>query len=254
MVMTLEEFFPKAAEEAVIKGRVRDYETRAMKFFREQFPYLAKPLNGDQLRKVVQLAYQNAKNRGITTERDHFKYLIIVAFWGSHFETDPQYQQALKTAGWIVEDEPSYMPYMTGLVDIIGDYGADFNKDLLQAKRVVLGFERLYTRPVEKINYESVAAILQNIWPTRYKRLGLENVHRFIGKAGEIAQKEFKLTGSDLASYIALAMYFGASFGHDPLRPWAGEALALTDEDARRHQLGEGAFHHFELLGGLESE
>jgi hypothetical protein len=75
-----------------------------------------------------------------------------------------------------------------------------------------------------------------------------QGVHRFIGKASEIAQNKLGLTDSDLVGYIALAMYFGAEFAHDPLYPWAKEAFTLTDADERRHQLGEQAFGFFEVI------
>ena len=236
-----------------IKGferyRIYRYKKRAAAFFCNQFPRIAKQLDDDNLHNIISLAYQNAKKRGIVSERDHFKFLIIVAHWGSHFETDPQYYPALKTAGWITEDEyPSSTPNMAELLDFVSDQIVDFNKDLSYPKRILLGFERIYTEPLRNISYDSVSTVLYKIWPTRCQRLGREFVKHFISKAGEIGQKQLKLTDSDLVGYIALAMYFGVNFAHDPLYPWANEALALTDPDERRHKLGKAAFGVFEII------
>jgi hypothetical protein len=226
--------------------RILRYEKRAMAFFRKQFPIVAQTLSDEQLLKVIQLAYDNAKKHGITTERNHFKYLIIVAYWGSLFDTDPQYVVSLENAGWNVKNEKPYAPYITSLIEDIGSYVADLNQDLFQPKRIILGFERIYTKPPETITYESVGVILQNIWPTRCNRLGTGGLYRFIGKTGEFAQKEFKLKGSDLITYIALAIYFGAEFGRDPIYPWANKALILADAEERRHKLGEHVFKYFQ--------
>ena len=231
------------------KYRIYRYKKRAIIFFRNQFPRIAKQLDDDNLHSIISLAYQNAKKCGVASERDHFKFLIIVAHWGSHFETDPQYYPALKTAGWITEDEyPSSTPNMAELLDFVSDQIVDFNKDLSYPKRILLGFERIYTEPLRNISYDSVSTVLYKIWPTRCQRLGREFVKHFISKAGEIGQKQLKLTDSDLVGYIALAMYFGVNFAHDPLYPWANEALALTDPDERRHKLGKAAFGVFEII------
>ncbi len=76
-MFTVQEFFTEKPKAALIADKIRTYENRAMKFFREQFSPLADQLDDDQLRSVVKLAYENAKKRGITTERGHWKYLIM---------------------------------------------------------------------------------------------------------------------------------------------------------------------------------
>ncbi len=230
------------------RDRRHKYEKRAITFFRTQFPQLTECLLDDQLNEIVSLAYKNAKKSGITAERDHFKYLIIIAYWGSYFTTDIQYYPALKKAGWISEDDRLCTPDLTGLLDMIGYYAADLNKDLSDSRRILAGFERIYTNPPEIINYDSVSDVLYKIWPTRCQRLGQEGVRSFIRESGNTAQKQLYLIGSDLIGYIALTMYFGIGFAHDPLYPWAKEALAFTDADERRHKLGEKAFGFFELI------
>ncbi len=187
--------------------RIYHYEKRAMAFFRKQFPKLAKPLSNDQLRKVIQLAYDNAKKRGITTERDHFKYLIIVAYWGIFFETDPQYQTALKKAGWINSDgqvlQHAYLPKLLREID---KHTLSIATDLASYKRVSLSLREVYTQPIPKnISPTIMLKIMKYIWPAHLK---YGNMQDFIvlAKNGISKGKNLKLYTRDIIAYVCLCI------------------------------------------------
>ena len=128
------------------------------------------------------------------------------------------------------------------------------NLDLERPKRVILGFERIYSQPSSKVTYDTVTQRLLNIWPTRCKSLAKDRIRAFVGSAGEIAQSKYRLTGPDLETYVSLALYFGYNFACDPLHPWAAQALILDDPNARRHALAAGVANHFTLRGYLKEE
>ncbi|WP_395344322.1 DUF4123 domain-containing protein [Ningiella sp. W23] len=227
--------------------RIYRYQQRALNFFHEQFPELARLSTNEQLSEAIRLAYQNAKQRGLASEKHHFKYLTIVAFWGSGFERDPMYQSALRDVRW---DEQEFTNFSSVFSKI--DERAELrSEDLSQPKRILLGFERLYSQPLEVISHETVSVVLQSVWPAQFDYLALEDIYQFVVEAADFAQKKYKLTGSDLVTYIVLAMYFGFEFGQDPLYPWASEALNLKNPEKRRHLLGEGVANFFKSYGRL---
>ncbi|WP_339108020.1 DUF4123 domain-containing protein [Thioclava sp. GXIMD4216] len=225
--------------------RAYRYETRAMAFFRDQFPQKAAALTDDSLRQVVRIASQKAKAKGIASEKDQFKYLIAVAFLGCYFEDDSQYRTTLTSIGWFSENERAYAPYMAGLTEVVSAHVADIHKDLARPKRILLGFERIYSSPSDQLTYDHIRGILSNIWPTRCQRLGVEQVNAFISQAGGLAQHRFNLSGSDLVAYVVAAMYFGSNFGGDPLFPWASQAIAQPNVEKGRHQIGAVVFDIF---------
>ncbi|ATG48535.1 hypothetical protein CEW89_13755 [Celeribacter ethanolicus] len=228
---------------AISNYRKDRYEMRAMTFFRKQFSRLADTLSDEQLRGVIRLAYQNAKKRGISSERDHFKYLIIVAFWGSYFEDDPQYQPALNKVLWTNTEYKQF----DRLFELIDQSDEGRRKDLEHPMRTLLGFERLYSRPISEITHEAVEERLRAIWPNGMQGLSSKDARAFIDCSGRIGQR-LGLNGSDIVAYICLALYFGANFAQDPIYPWAQTVLKMSDETRRRHALGDAVMTYFKNL------
>lgn len=229
------------------QARLYRYNHRAVAFFRKQFPKLAKNMSTEQCQTFIQGCYIKAKQRGIVSEKHHFKYLIIAANWGSGFETDPKRQTALEDLRWSEHQYTNFDSVFTK----IDEHAHIVEQDLAAPKRIVLGFERLYSTPKSDMTYNSqddasIVGILQKIWPNQCKQLDTHSLHEFIRYTGGFAQERFILEGSDLITYIVLAFYFGAEFGHDPLYPWASEALQVKNKEQRRHALGEGVIAHFE--------
>ena len=109
----------------------------------------------------------------------------------------------------------------------------------------MLEFERIYSKPSEKITYESIAQRLRNTWPTRCESLTTSQLRAFIGSAGEVAQQDLHLGDPDLEAYVTLALYFGYKFAADPFHAWAGKAFALNNLEEKRHASGAGVIAHF---------
>jgi len=126
---------------------------------------------------------------------------------------------------------------------------AGLQADLKSPKRVLLGFERLYSQPLGEVNYELAEEKIRQIWPQYARSLSSESLHAFIGQAGGVGFA-LGLTGEDLLMYVCLSVYFGAEFGRDPLYPWAQSTLSIPDAEKRRHALGEAVLTHFK--GQLE--
>lgn len=251
MPMYLEDFINEKTLQPMIAERIRRYEKKAIAFLRDQFAPAIRVLSDDEVRAVVQLAYKNAKKRGIQTERDHLKYLIPVMFWGSYFERDPQYLPELSRAGWVDEDgNLSKHIYMPQLLTEIDHRTLSVAPDLASYKRIMSGFREIYTEALPaKLTFRTLSEIMAYIWPSHYKMAG-QDCFLALAENGVSRGKSLLLETRDIIAYSCLSVYFGHMFDECPRFPWAVYALAKDGKkmDERRRSLWRGVENYFENL------
>lgn len=251
MALYLEEFVNEQTLKPLAEHRIRRYEDRAIAFLHEQFAPETGLLSDDDLRKAVQLAYGNARRRGIRSERDHLKYLIPVMFWGSHFETDPQYHARLVRSGWLSGDGKRIdNAYLGGILHEVDEITSQSAADFSDPVNFERGFAEIYQAGEKRrITLDAVAFHLARIWPARYRLMPQANRDRFIKKAMGIAYS-LNFGGMDAVTYTCLSLHFGYRFAGDPLFSWAARALADDGRsfEERRLSLGNAIIEYWNTL------
>lgn len=249
-MLKLEDFITEKTLEPFIEERRASYEDKAIGFLRKEFAPALRLLDDDQLRKVVKLAYGNARKRDIATEREHLKYLIPVMFWGSHFESDPQYRTELIRAGWICHDgQQQRHSYVAPVLEEVDNRVTAVMSDLEKPRDIIAGFSQIYKETRSKTTLPIVVKHMLSIWPARTKLMAEENQHAFIQAANSIAQR-LNFKGNDSIMYICFAQHFGYRCTDDPLFPWIKEALSDDgrSQDERRLCLEEGVLKYWDGL------
>lgn len=252
MALYLEDFVNEQTLKPFVEQRIEHYENKAISFLRDQFAPAVGLLSDEEVRKVVQLAYQNAKKRGIQSERDHLKYLIPVMFWGSYFETDPQYQPQLIRSGWLSENgEPITNPYVAPILAEIDTWYEETKIELENPRNIIFEFARIYRGESREISVQSVFSHMRAIWPVRSQKMNDVQIETFIQAAYAHSQR-LNFVGEDGIMFVCLAQYFGHCCDQDPLYPWIGKAL-LNDgrsQNERRLALESEILKYWkELLG-----
>lgn len=251
MALYLEEFVNEQTRKSVVEQRIRRYEDRAMEFLHEQFARETGLLSEDERRKVVRLAYANARQRGIRSERDHLRYLIPVMFWGSYFETDPQYLARLVRSGWRSGDGKRIdNAHVGGILHEVDDLSARSAADFADPVNFQRGFSEIYrTAEKRQITLDTVAFHLADIWPARYRLMSGTDQSRFIKKAMGLAYS-LNFGGVDAITYTCLSLHFGYRFAGDPLYSWAARAMADDGRsfEERRLSLGNAIIEYWDAL------
>lgn len=222
--------------------RIARFEARAMAFFRAEFGPLAGKLSDADLRRVVRLAYRTARARGFVTEPQLLSYLIAVAFWGSEFESDPQFEAPLLRCGWIdPAGRPLPKPSLTALMHEIDAWVAATDPDRRDQRRCLAVLRQQFRLPDYVPTLPEVMQAMRRAFPARYDRIPQPARERLAQNAYARAQK-LGLSGPDAVVHVCLCLGFGQGFGDDPLYPWAKAALysGPTDVGLRRRALEKG--------------
>lgn len=225
-MFTVQEFFTEKGTKALLADKVYRYETRAVAFFRSQFPQKTKYLSEEQLHDVVKLAYKNSKSRDLNSERDHWKYLVIVGFWGSYFEQDLQYQNILKNLGW---DDP-YCNDLDGLIDQISSFQnmkkLDVNKKESNFRKLV----EILLNPNLKITRDFGIQVIYAIWPNWSRQFSSDEISSFVSASAKIT-KDLNIGDKSRLIYTILSVNFGSNFLNDPLYPWTEKIKNLDGDE-----------------------
>ena len=258
-MIKLEDIFNAKTQSAFVRTKQADYAQRTERFFTQKYPHLNRTLDHNQHRKVIDLSYKRAKQRGFKTEREHWRFLVIVANCGSFFDDDPQYYSSLRTARWVQPTgEKTYHPYFPTLTSALQSRRTQIQRDFEDTQRVLNGFQQIYSRP-RPVNSAAIATALHNCWPHQVTALHETDLRLFIEQSADLAQNRYGFSGSDMSGsdvlcITCLGLVLGLYFLSDPLFPWARDALQQQDASQRRHALGEGALGYAQALAGIQNE
>jgi hypothetical protein len=232
-------------EQAVVKNFANRVYEHLQKFFPEQCQYLG----ADQVREAIRLGLKQAEHYHLVSERDVYFYISLMFLLGSHFDEDPQLpwvaellrEPTPETAH--IRMAPVYDQAMTLLDSMVGPKNEYLRQTLgmLQQSQV---FESLPEAPSFG---HRLLLLLQALAPQKYQILG-DAILRDVVRHGYGAAKQHGLTTERGAMiYLSLAFLLGSGFDHDPLYPWAAEALAdpgLTDPGQKSAALYAAARKH----------
>lgn len=240
-VPRLESVLTDKASDCLTEERILNYKRNATAYLYKEFAPALRVLTDEEVQAVAHVAYVNARRRGIKSEREHFKYLVPVMFWGSHFETDPQYRGALQRAGWLDDHGNAVTGANFGsLFEEIDRWHEAVISDTETSRRLQHGFMRLYSDA--NLNASPVTVLESNklLWPARCQQLSPSDHSTLVDASLDVAQL-YGLKGADAVAYCCLAMYFGYRFVEDPRFPWAKAALSDTAQDDEERRLGLGS-------------
>lgn len=230
--------------------RHADFEQQASRYLQQEFAPAMRGLDEEQRMRFVRQGIRRATARGIRQRDEILKYLAVCVFWGSAFETDPQRQPGLWRAGWIKDDgTPDDFCRLGPVLTQINDESQAVAPDLQDVSRIVQELRLIYEMDHPHPDASLAAATLRQIWPARCDAMGDDAVLALAQAALDLADR-IGLTGADALVYAALTPQFGLGFAHDPLYPWANQALLTPDMDAqeRRLALGQGLIDYWQML------
>jgi len=223
----------RAFEEAGARG----FEDRMVERLRSNFPNHEKNLGENQLRVMVRLAVDRARNHWLTTERSIALYLDLMCVLGSGFDDDPQYPWAaalLADRSFPTQDERIDLLHSRGW-EFAKKVGADFESFLANpdGSRMMAGFN--------KIGHMSVAVLtpataprtaheifvqLREMFPVKSAAIGDECIHLLVQHAFETAASYGIRSARGVCLFAVLMFLVGAGFDNDPQLPWAFRTLS----------------------------
>lgn len=229
---------------------VQRYRRTAVAFLAAEFPQIQRQMSADEMRHLIDQTYTRAKARGVGDVHGHLEYLVCSLALGSFFESDPQYRNLLRWAGWCGSDVANHAQVHTGwLLDELDAHLTQTKEDLSDLPRLKMAFTSIHDHDVQPTMTNGVAQV-EAIWPRRRASMDDRDLSDLVeccyGIAGQL-----RLTGPDAVTYLCLAVHFGAWFAQDPLYPWAQRVLddpAASIKTRRRRLIG-GVLRHWRYAG-----
>lgn len=238
-------------EQAVL----RTFESRLLEHLKEFFPKHCEILGEEQVRKVIRLGIERAKQYGLVSERDIHLYLGLMFMLGSYFDQDPQLPWAAK----ILTDENIVYPNhradqlhnraMAYLNQAAGRDSQYLDRALRKARELPSS-ALSRTGEDKQISFgDYMLKLLYRLFFEKYEAVGDPNIRQMV-RQGYQAARNYNLTGEPgIATYICLIFMLGSGFDRDPQYPWAETVLndaALTDPTKKGESLYKSAMAHLE--------
>lgn len=231
-------------------------ERQAMAFLRRSFAPATALLSDDELRDVARFGIAHAQQRGVTSLRDRQRYLIPVMFWGSYFELDPQYRDALARCWWIDRNgRRTGSTHLSAVIAEIDRIERATVPDHADMRRPVQAMARLYRDHEGELATSSLMlSHMESCWPARFALMG--GVHGDYLDALAPVLRRYGLKSADAVAYACIAMQLGFRFADDPRFPWARAALAPDDRtpEERRLAFGQAVLRYWQSLLPQEGE
>lgn len=233
-----------------VEGRLRAYQEKAVALLQKHFqPAAGIPDKADLLGFVIR-CHDQAKARGIVSEKELLHYLTIAFRWGAGFENDPQYRAYLRSAMWLVEnDRPMTLSDTRLLRDEVAAWEGTMARDLENFTNIRNQLFNLYRRGVTDPSYSRALRLLYDTYPQRFQATPQADWVSFCDDVyGRI--RDFRIDVVDVYCCVVLAVYFGADFVNDPRYPWLRATLGCNTRslEERRIAFGEAVLVHYERL------
>lgn len=234
---------------------IHNFENRMLEHLKEFFPRHCQILGAEQVRKVIRLGLEQAKQYDFDSERNVHLFVGLMFMLGSYFDQDPQ----LPWAANILTDENITNPNTRA--DRVHDRAMAFlnqvaGKDNQYLERALLNAHKLPISALSRsgddrqIGFEDyMLKLLYALFPEKYEAVGDLNTRQLI-RQGDQTARGHHLTGEQgIAFYISLMFLLGAGFDNDPQYPWATTVLndaSLTDPVQKADLLHQEAKAHLE--------
>lgn len=234
-----------------VERRLQAYQDNAVALLLKYYQPAAGIPDQADLRRFVMLCHDQAKARGIVSEKELLHYLTIAFRWGAGFEKDPQYRAYLRRAMWLVESDRAMQLSDTLLLrQEMPAWEGAIAADLANAENIRSRLFNLYRRGVADPGYPHVLKLLHDSYPHRFQETPQAD---WIAFCDEVYARirDFHVDVVDVYCCIVLAVYFGGDFINDPRYPWVQSTLGSKTGslEERRLAFGEAVLNHFETLG-----
>ncbi len=228
-------------------GTLREYarsrfEAEMVTHLQEFSPPLARALGEAALRRAIRRGMARASGHGLTFRGPVRLYLESMLLFGSHFDTDPQYQWAAEILGG--GSPGDQMQRADLLYARIVDYrevvtGQD-DTFTLEALRKILELSRTTLNISDRDLVPTMLAELKRLYPQKAAYTGRAALEILIHNGIEVARVYRFETVREAALIVILMLAFGHGCVDDPLYPWIGETLGdqrITSAAARARRL-----------------
>lgn len=238
---SISDFLSSAGVQTYQREKRQDEERQACAFLRRAFAEETASLTDADVLQVARTGLANAGRRGITNLRDRQRYLIPVMTWGSHFEADPQYRQALARCWWIdCAGRPTGSTHVSAVIAQIDRLHGEVASDMADMGRPVAVLGALYREHSGDVATRGLAMqTMERCWPARFASMGAACVESYLDATAD-AVRRYDLQSAGAVAYVCLAMQLGFRFADDPRFPWAGPALSPDGRTADQRQLAFG--------------
>ena len=207
----------------------------------EYFPVHWRVIGAEQMAEVVRLGVRRALDLGYQTERDGYLFHSLMLYFGSHFDTDPQYPWL---ANALADDSigsrsqrltNAHQAAMDFLDDVAGSQGELMAAALQSLRSTVL--PELRREP--KVNFEYLLSVLKSAWPRKVERVGEQGVRGLAESVMRVAPTVGLKSPAGACLYVIACFFFGHGLERDPQFPWVGRLIGQpgrTDSPARSFQ------------------
>lgn len=204
-------------------------------------------------REVIRLGVKQAEKYGFTNRGPVRFYIEMMFFFGSFFDTDPQYP-------WITEvlNDPESMDQMVRadrLYDKLTTYwdvvaGPNNEYELNALRRLSQARAEDYVTAGASLENCFLAG-LNTIYPQKCAYIGEPSLRKLLNKSFLLADKHGFTSDQDIALMAAFAFFLGHECTRDPLHGWIARRLAnprFSDATQRASELRTKAMLYLEYV------
>lgn len=201
------------------------FERSLLAHIEEHFPVHWRVIGDAQMARVVRYGVSRAKNAGYRSERDGYLFHSLMLYFGSHFDTDPQYPwlaEALSddTVGPLSQRlTNAHDAAMRYLDDVAGKRGEQMSTALQRVKHTVL--PELERGP--RVNFEYLLALLNMIWPQKVREVGEQALRSLAHSVMRDARSIGLISPASACMYVVACFMFGHGLMRDPQFAWAAQ-------------------------------
>src|SRR5687768_5036234 len=199
------------------------FERGLLTHIEEHFPVHWRVIGDAQMARVVRYGVSRAKKAGYRSERDGYLFHSLMLYFGSHFDTDPQYPWLAKalsddTVGPLSQRlTNAHDAAMRYLDDVAGERGDHMATALQRVKHTVL--PELERGP--RVNFEYLLAILNMIWPQKVRAVGEQALRSLAQSVMSDARSAGLISPASACMYVVACFMFGHGLMRDPQFAWA---------------------------------
>lgn len=218
----------KEQYEELGKISLKRFEDSMVEHIKEFFPNYYEIYEEPTIRKVIQYGIDRAENYGFTTERNVSLYVNLMFMLGSNFDVDPQlpWVVAILKDQLIIDPSTRIDRLSNKALDyldrVAGSTNEHLGRALLRIRQIpVEEFSRLSVENIE----DNVASQLKEIWPSKYRDIGRQNVHNLIRHSIATANNYNVKSERGIVIFTVLMFMLGSGFDTDPQFQWTAASL-----------------------------
>lgn len=215
---------------------LKAFEDRTLAHLQHYFPGHCRLLGDDPMRLVIQQGRQRAASHGLTLECCARSYIEFMCLLGSGFDVDPLLPWAAQILGdraspdQVARGDRFYDRAWLYIRSIVPDYRDSRHQPntarLVGALRELMRLSDQAPPAHDMPNWcLAMAARLQSTFAAKAGVVGAPAVLATVNTAVEVARGHGITGQRGMALCSALMFVLGREFDHDPLLPWASQAL-----------------------------